>query len=76
MVMNDLFFLIFLYKFVRKKISTFSYYLICGSHTCQEGKKLKVLLNKYDDNDNYLLMQKEKKELSFLCMNCAVLLIQ
>ena len=51
----------------------FNYHLICSSRGCQEGKKFKVPLDKYNDDGNCLLTVKEKKEFLFLCKNCCII---
>ena len=49
---------------------SFSYFLICSTNGCKEGKKIKISLDNYDNNGNCLLKEKEKREFAFLCGNC------
>ena len=51
-------------------MASFSYGLLCCSHRCQEGKKIKILLDEYNDGGNCLLTATEKKEFSLLCEKC------
>lgn len=51
-------------------MTTFNYHLIFSSRGCQEGKKFKVPLDKYDDDGKCFLTVKEEKEFSFLPKNC------
>ena len=48
-------------------MSSFNYHLLYSSCGCQEGKKIKILLDEYNDFDSY-----RKKETPFLCIKCRI----
>ena len=53
-------------------MASFNYRLLCCSHGCQEGKKIKILLDEYNDGGNCLFTATEKKEFSLLCEKCCI----